>query len=75
MDVTGAASPLSTDSSDHSQVIGGTAVVELPLNGRNYADLALLSTNVIKSPIAVSFWPHRHAARRLIQRQRHAQHL
>jgi len=29
-------------------------VVELPLNGRNYADW-LLSTNAVKSPIAVSF--------------------
>ena len=57
VNVTGAASPLSTDSSDHSQVISGTAVVDLPLNGRNYADLALLATNVIKSPIAVSFGP------------------
>jgi len=53
--VNGAASALATDSSEHSQVINAEAVVELPLNGRNYADLALLSTNAIKSPIAVSF--------------------
>ena len=46
---------LDTDNSEHSQVVNATAIVELPLNGRNYADLALLSTNAIKSPIAVSF--------------------
>jgi hypothetical protein len=36
-------------------VIPTAAVAELPLNGRNYADLALLSTNAVKSPKAVSF--------------------
>jgi hypothetical protein len=53
--VTGAASALDTDSSDRGQVVNTAAVVELPLNGRNYADLALLSPNTIKSPIAISF--------------------
>jgi Carboxypeptidase regulatory-like domain/TonB dependent receptor/TonB-dependent Receptor Plug Domain len=53
--VTGAASALETDSSEHGQVINTQQIVELPLNGRNYADLALLSTNTIKSPIAASF--------------------
>ena len=53
--VTGAAATLDTDNSEHSQVINTDAIVELPLNGRNYADLALLSTNAVKSPIAVSF--------------------
>jgi hypothetical protein len=53
--VTGAASALITDSSDRSQVVNTEAIAELPLNGRNYADLALLSTNAIRSPIAVSF--------------------
>ncbi|HWZ34084.1 MAG TPA: TonB-dependent receptor [Bryobacteraceae bacterium] len=56
VNVIGAATSLETDSSDRSQVISA-AVAELPLNGRNYADLALLSTNTIKSPIAVSFSP------------------
>jgi hypothetical protein len=46
---------LDTDNSEHSQVVPTAAVGELPLNGRNYADLALLSTNAVKSPIAVSF--------------------
>src|SRR5579875_1427112 len=53
--VTGAAAVLETDSSEHGQVINTQQIVELPLNGRNYADLALLSTNTIKSPIAISF--------------------
>jgi hypothetical protein len=57
VEVSGAAAALETDSSEHGQVIGGAAIVELPLNGRNYADLALLSANVVKSPIAVSFSP------------------
>jgi Carboxypeptidase regulatory-like domain/TonB dependent receptor/TonB-dependent Receptor Plug Domain len=51
------AAPIETDSSEFGQVINQAAVAELPLNGRNYADLALLSTNAIKSPIAVSFSP------------------
>src|ERR1051326_3725601 len=53
--VTGAATALETDSSEHGQVIPTVALTELPLNGRNYADLALLSTNAVKSPIAISF--------------------
>jgi hypothetical protein len=55
--VEAAAATIDTDSSEHSQVINMQQVAELPLNGRNYADLALLSTNTIKSPIAVSFSP------------------
>jgi hypothetical protein len=57
VEVTGAASALETDSSEHGQVISSAAVASLPLNGRNYADLALLSTNTIKSPISASFSP------------------
>jgi hypothetical protein len=55
--VTDAATILETDSSQRSQVINSLATTELPLNGRNYADLALLSTNTVKSPIAISFAP------------------
>src|SRR5260370_32347628 len=52
VNVTGAASALETDSSEHGQVISTAAGVELTLNGRNYAERALLSTNVIKSTMA-----------------------
>ncbi len=55
--VTGAAAVLDTDSSDHSQVINTEQIVELPLNGRDYANLALLATNVHISPQALSFSP------------------
>jgi Carboxypeptidase regulatory-like domain len=55
--VTGQASLVETDTSEHSQVIGTQAIVDLPLNGRDYASLALLSTNVHISPVAISFTP------------------
>jgi hypothetical protein len=51
------AAMIETDSSEKGQLINPQTVSELPLNGRNYADLALLSTNVIKSPISFSFSP------------------
>src|SRR5579872_301974 len=57
VEVTGAATVLETDTSEHGQVINTQQIVELPLNGRNYADLALLSTNVHRSPMAISFSP------------------
>jgi hypothetical protein len=57
VEVTGVAAALETDSSEHSQVINTQQVVELPLNGRDYTDLALLSTNVHRSPMAVLFSP------------------
>jgi hypothetical protein len=49
--VTGAAEVLETESSDRGQVIQRAAIVNLPLNGRAYADLALLSPGVRKSNI------------------------
>ena len=55
--VSGVASALETDSSEQSQVISSQAVTELPLNGRNYADLALLSANAMKSPMSDAFAP------------------
>ena len=55
--VTSAASALETDNSERSQVVTPLAVTELPLNGRNYADLALLSADAVKSPIADAFAP------------------
>jgi outer membrane receptor protein involved in Fe transport len=57
VNVSGQASVVETDTSEHSQVIGTHAIVELPLNGRDYATLALLSTNVHISPVAISFGP------------------
>jgi hypothetical protein len=55
--VNGAAEVLSTDTSEYSQIISTQQIAELPLNGRDYANLALLSTNVHVSPIAATFAP------------------
>ena len=50
--VTGAVEALETDSSDRGQVIQRAEIVNLPLNGRAYADLALLSPGVRRSNIS-----------------------
>ena len=55
--VTDQASTVETDTSAKSQVINTDAIVSLPLNGRQYSSLALLSTNVHISPIAAAFSP------------------
>jgi hypothetical protein len=52
--VTGAARLLESDSSDRGQVISREQIVNLPLNGRAYADLALLSPGVRRSSISDS---------------------
>ncbi len=52
--VTGAARLLESESSDRGQVISREQIVNLPLNGRAYADLALLSPGVRKSSISES---------------------
>jgi hypothetical protein len=49
--VSGAAALMETDSSSRGQVINPREVVELPLNGRAYADLTLLAPGVAKSPL------------------------
>ncbi|MEZ5392122.1 MAG: TonB-dependent receptor [Bryobacterales bacterium] len=43
VEVTGAAPLIETDSSDRATVVGSKQAVDLPLNGRSYADLALLA--------------------------------
>ena len=57
VEVTGAATILQTDSSERGQLIAGRSIVELPLNGRAYSDLALLTTGVLRSPSAFSGTP------------------
>ncbi|HUI77608.1 MAG TPA: TonB-dependent receptor [Bryobacteraceae bacterium] len=57
VEVNGVAAALETDSSQHGQVINTQQIAELPLNGRSYADLALLSTNTHRSPMAALFSP------------------
>jgi hypothetical protein len=47
--VTGAASVLESDNSTRGQVVNPQQIVNLPLNGRAYADLALLIPGVRKS--------------------------
>ena len=47
--VTDAANPLQTDSSEVGQVVQRKQIVTLPLNGRSYANLALLAPGVRES--------------------------
>lgn len=49
--VTGAAELLETDNSSRGQVINPKQIVDLPLNGRSYADLTLLVPGVARSPL------------------------
>ena len=49
--VSGAAGILETDTSDRGEVISQREIVNLPLNGRSYADLALLVPGVRKSSL------------------------
>src|SRR5439155_2940005 len=54
IEVVGASPFLEMDSSDRGQVIAKEQIVNLPLNGRAYADLALLSPGVRRSAISDS---------------------
>jgi hypothetical protein len=60
--VTAEASLLETDSSDRSLVINPTEVVNLPLNGRDPADLALIVPGVNKSFLEIEGATSREAA-------------
>ena len=53
VEVSASAVLLQTDTSDRSQVITGEQTRALPLNGREYSQLALLSPGVRVSPLAV----------------------
>jgi len=52
--VSAAVALVESDSSQRGQVIEEKKIVELPLNGRSYADLALLSAGVRRSSYAVA---------------------
>ncbi len=60
--VTSGASLLETDSSDRSLVINPKEIVNLPLNGRDPADLALLVPGVTKSSLEIEGATSREAA-------------
>ena len=49
VEVKAAAAALETDSSERGQIVSSTTIVNLPLNGRYYSDLALLTPGVRKS--------------------------
>jgi hypothetical protein len=48
--VSGGASPVNTSTSELSYLVSGKTLEALPLNGRNYTDLALLQPGVIAYP-------------------------
>ncbi|HTM50129.1 MAG TPA: carboxypeptidase regulatory-like domain-containing protein, partial [Bryobacteraceae bacterium] len=52
--VSGAANLVESDSSDKGQVIAGELIENLPLNGRNYSDLSLLSAGVQRSALSLA---------------------
>ena len=55
--VSDAATPLETDTSSRGTVVTTNQIVNLPLNGRSYADLALLGAGLRKSALATGGTP------------------
>ena len=60
--VSGAASQLETDTSDRGETVGSRETVNLPLNGRSYADLSTLVPGVRESLLEVLSLPSRDAS-------------
>src|SRR5580700_654488 len=60
--VSGAASLLETDTSDRGETVGTQEAVNLPLNGRSYADLSTLVPGVRESLLEVLSLPSRDAS-------------
>ena len=60
--VSGAASQLETDTSDRGETVQSREIVNLPLNGRSYADLSTLVPGVRKSLLEVLSSPSRDAS-------------
>ena len=60
--VSGAADLLETDSSDRGETVGTREAVNLPLNGRAYADLSALVPGVRKSLLETTSVPSRDAS-------------
>ena len=60
--ISGAASLLETDSSDRGETVQSREIVNLPLNGRSYADLSTLVPGVRKSLLEVLSLPSRDAS-------------
>lgn len=50
MTVNASASQVNTSTSELGYLVGGSAIRDLPLNGRNYTDLALLQPGVVAYP-------------------------
>jgi hypothetical protein len=57
LEVSATTSVVESDSSDRGQVINQQQVLELPLDGRNYSDLALLSVGVRQSTLSEGSQP------------------